>query len=64
LAGDERCARIEEVLAVVYIEHGVGAVWVPPISRWNVDDEVPLVWQVGAGKVAMQAEAAVRRRVR
>src|ERR1700734_2036260 len=60
LAGDEGGARVEEVLAVLHIDDGVGAVGVLVVAGRHVDDEVALVGQIDAGKGAMQAETAVR----
>ena len=60
-AGNVGSAGIEEILAVLQVEHGVAAFGLLVIAGREVDDQVALVRQVMAGKAAMQAQAGMER---
>ena len=60
-AGEERGARVEEVLAILQVEDGVGAFGLLVVAGGEIDDQVALVRQVMAGKGAMKAQTGMER---
>ena len=59
-AADERCFRIEEILAVVHVEDRIVALGMEIVAGRNVDDQVASVGEKSAVEGAMQAKARMR----
>jgi len=60
-AGNVGSARVEEVLPILQVKNRVSAVGLLVVVGRNVDDQIPLVRQIVAGKAGMEAETGMRR---
>ena len=58
-AGDKRCARVEEVLPVVHVENGVGAIRLFIVARRQIDDDVARLGKIDAGELTVEMQAGV-----